>query len=213
MRLVDTIPGMCGEAKMVAVIEAMRHAPGGRCGRDRFLVGPVGRAVGAGSRAHYGIGNVLCVDPWRADAMVQGDADAGRGQRRTSTPRRRCACSRSISRRWPRAAQLSAPDSETPRPPYGPGFTVNDRGLRRDRATRAHISVLHIDGNHAEAEVASGLRAVDAARGARRLDHLRRLRMGVRRWRRATWPTPSVAANAERIGGVPSRPDRRCSCN
>ena len=63
VRIVETIPGACGEIEMSAVMEAMRHAPGG----DVVQIG-----VGAGRAAalfaclagRYDIGRMLCVDPW-----------------------------------------------------------------------------------------------------------------------------------------------------
>jgi len=63
VRIVETIPGACGEIEMSAVMEAMRHAPMG----DVVQIG-----VGAGRAAalfawlagRYDIGRMLCVDPW-----------------------------------------------------------------------------------------------------------------------------------------------------
>lgn len=72
VRLVGTIPGMCSEEKMHAVIELMRRAPPG----DIVEVGSWwGRsaALFVWLSRHYDLGPVLCVDPWSRDAMVQGD--------------------------------------------------------------------------------------------------------------------------------------------
>jgi len=67
VRIVETIPGACGETEMSAVMEAMRHAPAG----DVVEIG-----VGAGRAAalfawlagRYDIGRMLCVDPWAGGA-------------------------------------------------------------------------------------------------------------------------------------------------
>src|SRR5271167_3599544 len=71
IRLADAIPGMGGEEEMIAVMEAMRHAPAGdvveigsRWGRSAALLAWLAR--------RYEIGNVLCVDPWVSEAL---DAD------------------------------------------------------------------------------------------------------------------------------------------
>jgi hypothetical protein len=73
LRLVATIPGMCAEEKMHAVIEAMRRAPPG----DIVEIGSWwGRsaALFVWLSRRYDLGKVLCVDPWRVEALSQGDA-------------------------------------------------------------------------------------------------------------------------------------------
>lgn len=73
VRLVSTIPGMCAEEKMHAVIEVMRRAPAG----DIVEIGSWwGRsaALFAWLAGHYDLGKVLCVDPWLVEALPQGDA-------------------------------------------------------------------------------------------------------------------------------------------
>jgi hypothetical protein len=71
IRLVDTIPGMCDHDKIAAVIEIMRHAPPG----DVVEIGSWwGRsaALFVWLARRYGVGPVLCVDPWLSEALPQG---------------------------------------------------------------------------------------------------------------------------------------------
>ena len=71
IRLVDAIPGACGEAAMAAVMQAMRHAPAG----DVVEIGSAsGRAAAllVWLARRHGVGSMLCVDTWAAGA---GDPD------------------------------------------------------------------------------------------------------------------------------------------
>ena len=72
VRLVSSIPGMCGEDKMHSVIEVMRRAPPG----DVVEIGSWwGRsaALFAWLSQHYELGKLLCVDPWLSETTPQGD--------------------------------------------------------------------------------------------------------------------------------------------
>jgi hypothetical protein len=69
IRLLEAIPAGCGEEKMLAVIEAMRHAPAGDVveigsgwGRSAALLVWLAR--------RYDIGRVLCVDAWADDEAL-----------------------------------------------------------------------------------------------------------------------------------------------
>jgi hypothetical protein len=70
-RLADTVPGGCGEAKMLAVMEALRYAPGG----DIVEIGSwSGRTASLFVLLahHWDLGPVLCVDSWEAQAGLGG---------------------------------------------------------------------------------------------------------------------------------------------
>ena len=73
-RLADSIPGSCGDEKMVALMEAIRHAPAGDvveigsgCGRTAALLVWLAR--------RYRIGAVLCLDNWDDEAMADFEID------------------------------------------------------------------------------------------------------------------------------------------
>lgn len=70
-RHAETIPGMCDHEKIRALIEISRHCPEGDIveigtwwGKSAFVFLELARL--------NNIGNVLCVDPWRDEDLVQG---------------------------------------------------------------------------------------------------------------------------------------------
>jgi len=153
MRMVDAIPGMCGEEKMVAVMEAMRHAPVG----DVVEIGSWwGRSAAmlVWLAARYKVGNVLCVDPWRSETLVQGeplvdaasaDLDAEEALRIFEinvAPLARGELNY-LRMRSVEAAAL-----------FAPGLMVRTEAFG-STTYGGRIAFLHIDGNHAEPEVAA----------------------------------------------------------
>ena len=151
VRLVETIPGMCAEAKMLAVMEAMRHAPtgdvveiGASWGRSAALLVWLAR--------RYQIGKVLCVDPWRVDSPIEGAplADAASAEEDAD------AAPRIFEVNLAPLAQgdlnyLRAPSAEAALA-YAPGLKVRTEAFG-ETTYEGRIAVLHIDGDHAEAQV------------------------------------------------------------
>jgi hypothetical protein len=153
VRLVDAIPGMCGEGKMVAVMEIMRHAPAGDVveigswwGRSAALFICLAR--------HYQIGKVLCVDPWELAALAQGEpmVDAASAEQNTEEALR--------------IFEINLAPLAQGQLNYVRARSVE--GAARYRACRnirseafgetefeGRIAVLHIDGNHSEPAVAA----------------------------------------------------------
>jgi hypothetical protein len=153
VRLVDAIPGMCGEEKMIAVMEIMRHAPPGDVveigawwGRSAALFVSLAR--------HYGIGKVLCVDPWDLGALAQGEAmvDAASAEQDTEEALR--------------IFEINLAPLAQGQLNYIRARSVE--GAARYRACRnvhtdafgdtefaGRVAVLHIDGNHSEPAVAA----------------------------------------------------------
>lgn len=71
-RHVELIPGMCDRDKMMALAQIFRHSPPGDIveigswwGKSALLLARLGRL--------YGVGKLLCVDPWTNEHLVQGD--------------------------------------------------------------------------------------------------------------------------------------------
>jgi hypothetical protein len=153
VRLVHGIPGMCGEEKMLATIEAVRHAPAGDVveigswwGRSAALLVWLAR--------RYEIGKLLCVDPWSSDALVQGDpmVDAASAEQDTEEALRIFEIN---------LAPLAMGDLNYIRARSVDGAALYRAGgpvtTEAFGATRyeGRIAVLHIDGNHAEPAVAA----------------------------------------------------------
>jgi hypothetical protein len=71
-RHAETIPGMCDHEKMRALCEIFRQTPfgdvveiGSWWGKSAFVLARLAKC--------YGIGNLLCVDPWSNEHLVQND--------------------------------------------------------------------------------------------------------------------------------------------
>jgi hypothetical protein len=157
VRMVDAIPGMCGEEKMLAVIEAMRHAPvgdvveiGSWWGRSAALFLWLAR--------RYEIGKVLCIDPWESGALMQGEpmVDAASAEQDTEEALRifeiNLAALAQGGLNYIRARSVEGAAL------YGPGLTVTTEAFGAT-AYQGRIAVLHIDGNHSEPAVATDCEA------------------------------------------------------
>jgi len=150
VRLASTIPGMCGEAKMVALMEAMRHAPNGDIveigswwGKSAALLVLLGR--------RYEIGNVLCVDPWCADAMVQGDALLDSTSVDLDTEEALRMFEINLAPLAGGRLNYLRLRSEDAAPRYVPGLTVKSDAFGKTDYC-GQVAMLHIDGNHARDE-------------------------------------------------------------
>ena len=152
-RHADTIPGMCDHEKICALHEIARHGVSGDIveigswwGKSAFVLARLARC--------YEIGNLLCVDPWSNEHLVQNDeqglVDSG-------------------------SAQVDAAEAlvvfEMNLLPYSSNHvnylrmpsTEGARHYREHRSAatasfgtttyRGHVAILHIDGNHAYAAV------------------------------------------------------------
>ncbi|MFI4965120.1 MAG: class I SAM-dependent methyltransferase [Caulobacterales bacterium] len=148
LRLMNTIPGMCGEEKALAVVEMMRHAPAGDIveigswwGRSASLLVWLAR--------HYDIGKVLCVDPWISDAMPQGDALLDKTSAHLDTEEALRMFEINLAPLADGRLNYLRLRAEDAAPLYRPGLTVRTEAFGETRFEGA-IAVLHIDGNHAE---------------------------------------------------------------
>jgi hypothetical protein len=152
IRLVETIPGMCGEAKMHAMIEAMRHAPAG----DVVEIGSwwgKSAALFVLLARRFGIGNVLCIDPWSPDVMTQGDALLDSTSVNLDTEEALRMFEVNLAPLADGRLNYLRLKSEAAAAVYGPELTAKTATFGKTEYA-GHISVLHIDGNHAEDEAA-----------------------------------------------------------
>jgi len=157
VRLVGTVPGMCGEDKMAAVMQVMRHAPPGDVveigswwGRSAALLLWLAR--------HYEVGKVLCVDPWSAEGLVQDEpmVDAASAEHDPEAALRIFEINL-VPLALGGLNYLRAPSVE------GAAWYRLGQPLRTEAFGETEyagrIAVLHIDGNHAEASVAADVEA------------------------------------------------------
>jgi hypothetical protein len=156
-RLVDTIPGMCDGDKIAVVMEMMRHAPAGDIveigswwGRSAALFNWLGR--------HYGVGPMLCVDPWSSAELPQGVAVLDRASAAMDTDEALAIFQVNLSPLARGDLNYLRARSTDGAAAYGPGLVVDTPAFGRV-AYAGQIAVLHIDGNHAYDSVAADARA------------------------------------------------------
>ena len=151
MRLVDGIPGMCGEAKMAAVMAAMRHAPAGDVveigawwGRSAALLVWLAR--------RYDVGPVLCVDPWLNETLPQGDPVADKALAGLDAEEALRIFEINLAPlAQGRLNYLRARSADAARL-YGRDLAVRTEAFGETRY-EGRIGFLHIDGSHAEPDV------------------------------------------------------------
>lgn len=149
LRLVDTVPGMSDNDKMSALIEIFRLAPAGDIVEIGSWWGKSAALLTLLSQ-HYGLGPVLCVDPWTSDADVirQGvdalDRSSARLEWDDAFINFQCNLAPIANGRvnYIRGTSLQAVAQ------YRPGMMLETEAFGTTRY-EGHIAVLHIDGNHA----------------------------------------------------------------
>ncbi|HVY02085.1 MAG TPA: class I SAM-dependent methyltransferase [Caulobacterales bacterium] len=147
IRLIDTIPGMCSEEKILAVIDTMRCCPAG----DIVEIGSwwgKSAALFVWLARRYEIGSVLCLDPWRTEALAQGNALLDRSSRNFDMDEALRIFELNLA---PLAEgklnYIRGPAHESAKL-YKPGLVIETAAFGATRYAGA-IALLHIDGNHA----------------------------------------------------------------
>lgn len=146
LRTVDHIAGMTDDDKIAAVIEVFRYLPQGDIveigswwGRSAALMVLLSH--------HYGLGKVLCVDPWQSENLAQGvdvldqasaAMDTDEAFRIFQTNLAPLANGRLNVFRGESAAGAAA---------YCPALRVENETFG-ETVYEGRISLLHIDGNH-----------------------------------------------------------------
>ena len=180
VRLVDTIPGMTDFDKIDAMIEIMPSMPPG----DIVEIGSWwGRSAALSLllARRYGIGPVLCVDPWRNACLDQGVPILDQASARLDADHALDIFRMNLSPlvqgdlNYIRATAAEAAAA------YGPGLAVTTESFGTT-IFGGTIALLHIDGKPCLRPGRHGRPALDAACAPRRLDHLRRLCLDLRRW-------------------------------
>ena len=147
LRFVDDVPGMSDNDKIAAMIEVARHVPQGDIveigswwGRSAALLVLLSR--------HHGLGSVLCVDPWRADALPQGVAILDKASASMDLDDALRIFETNLAPiAFDKLNYIRAPSVQAAAD-YGPGLTVETDAFGRT-AFSGRIALLHIDGNHA----------------------------------------------------------------
>ena len=155
-RLFQSTPGECDDTKLEALVAIFRCMPRGDIVEIGTLWGRSAVAL-AFLAKHYEIGNLLCVDPWSREELLQGipQVDSALGD----TPMEEIFESFRINLApFAGRANYSRARSEVAAEIYGAErcFTTEDFG-RTDFA--GAIALLHIDGNHALEAVECDIRA------------------------------------------------------
>ena len=158
-RHTDTIPGMCDHEKACALHEIARHAAvgdlveiGSWWGKSAFVLMRLARC--------YGIGNLLCVDPWSSEHLVQHDAsgivDSGSAS---------LDADEALTVFEMNLLPYSAGNVNYLRLPSidGARYYLGHRGVATPAfgatSYEGRIAILHIDGNHAYASVLADIEA------------------------------------------------------
>lgn len=147
LRFVDDVPGMSDNDKIAAMIEVARHVPAGDIveigswwGRSAALLTLLSR--------HHGLGSVLCVDPWRADALPQGVTILDKASAAMDLDDALRIFETNLAPIADgRVNYIRAPSVEGAAR-YEPGLSVETEALGRT-VYCGQIALLHIDGNHA----------------------------------------------------------------
>lgn len=156
-RHANTIPGMCDDDKLRALVEIFRSAPTGDVveigswwGKSAFILAHLAHA--------HSIGALLCVDPWSDAHLVQGEALVDRSSAMVSAQdafeifqmNLLPYCGLGVN--YIRAASVDAAAA------YQSRLVVDNPGFGRT-TFQGSISVLHIDGNHSFAAVLADVQA------------------------------------------------------
>ena len=157
IRLVNTIPGMTDLDKIDAVIDVMRLVPEG----DIVEIGSWwGRSASLFLllSQHYGLGSVLCVDPWRSDCLDQDVAVLDRSSARLDLDEAFAIFQVNLAPLANGRLNYLRATSAEAAPRYRPGFSVTTETFGSSSYT-GRIALLHIDGNHSYEQVAADTRA------------------------------------------------------
>jgi predicted O-methyltransferase YrrM len=152
VRLVGTISGMCSEEKVLALIDALRHAPEG----DIVEIGSwwgKSAAAFAWLANRYQLGAVLCVDPWEKEAQRQGTAIVDTASDALDTDEAVRIFEINLAPLAFGRLNYVRDKSANVGRRFGPGFEAETGAFGRTSYT-GQIAVLHIDGNHAYEHVA-----------------------------------------------------------
>jgi len=146
VRQFQLIPGQCDYPKLEALMAISRRMPRGDVVEIGSLFGRSAVVLAFLSR-HYGIGNVLCVDPWQADGLRQGDPELDKVWEDLPVGEVFDAFRMNLAPFEGGVNYLRAPSANAAaRYARERTITTTDFGTTR---TTGQIALLHIDGNHA----------------------------------------------------------------
>ena len=147
LRAALSIPGESYEPKLLAMIEVARRTPQGDIVEIGSLFGRSAAFLALLSR-RYGLGRILCIDPWSRDEIQQGDQTLYEASRAYDWEA------------WRLAFEINLAPFAEGRVNYIRGVTGDAEPLYASRAPvvteafgitgyEGRVALLHIDGNHA----------------------------------------------------------------
>jgi hypothetical protein len=145
LRFAGSVPGLCSEEKILALAAAARLAPAGDIvelgswwGKSAVALGWLGR--------RYGIGKLLCVDPWSLEEATQANADVNAQTAKWDMEEVVRVFQTNLAMLAGEANYLRLPSREAA------GVYARDRAATSEAfgETRyaGRIALLHIDANH-----------------------------------------------------------------
>ena len=156
VRLIDGVPGMCSEEKILALMDVARCCPRGDIVEIGSWWGKSAALLTCLAR-RYDIGRVLCLDPWRQENLVQKDEAVDRASAALDADGALRIFEINLAplaQGWLNYVRAPAHDVA---PRYAPGFVAETEAFGVTEY-EGRIALLHIDGNHAYESVDEDLR-------------------------------------------------------
>ena len=145
LRLAGTVPGMCSEEKILALAAAARLAPKGDIVELGSWWGKSAVALGWLAR-RYGIGKLLCVDPWDLGEATQASEDVNAQTARWDMEEVVAVFQTNLAMLAGDANYLRLPSRDAAGV-YAATRTATSEAFGETRYSGA-IAMLHIDANH-----------------------------------------------------------------
>ena len=146
LRAAMAVPGESYEDKLLALIEVARRAPTGDIVELGSLFGRTA-SMFAMLAYRYGLGQILCVDPWSKDELEQGSEALLKASTDYAWDERRLAFEINVAPFANGRLNYIHATSHAGAPLYGADKPVTTEAFGATRYA-GQIAILHIDGNH-----------------------------------------------------------------
>lgn len=157
IRYAEVIPGMCDGFKLRALVEIARHSVcgdvveiGSWWGKSAFILGRLSRS--------FGIGNLLCVDPWANELLKQNEETVDSGSQQVDADEALEVFQIGLLPFSMNHINYLRMPSVEAASTYRSGSPVVTEAFGRTEYS-GRIAILHIDGNHAYESVKDDVEA------------------------------------------------------